>query len=136
MMKYFLWIILIFLVVLRVVLTKPDFNQGEKIRITTRVFQEPIRYETSQRLLLSGLKIYLPTFPEIYYGDRVVIEGLVEDDRLKNPVLVKKEESSGPLYQFRKKIIKVYQKSLPEPHSSYLAGVTIGSKASLPQNFW
>ncbi|MCK4828576.1 ComEC/Rec2 family competence protein, partial [bacterium] len=75
-------------------------------------------------------------FPEIYYGDRVVIEGLVEDDQLKDPVLVKKEESSGLLYQFRKNIIKVYQKSLPEPHSSFVAGVTLGSKASVPRDFW
>jgi competence protein ComEC len=30
----------------------------------------------------------------------------------------------------------VYQKSLPEPHASLLAGLTLGSKAGLPASFW
>ncbi|MEK7458654.1 MAG: hypothetical protein AAB612_04225, partial [Patescibacteria group bacterium] len=68
----------------------PSHIDGTKMRINSRVRSEPIRYENAQYFRLDGLKIYLPLYPEVSYGDRVVIEGVVGSDakgkvdRMKN----------------------------------------------------
>ena len=135
-MRYIIWFLLVLLVLLRQISNRPVYSDGDRIRVTTRVTNEPIKYEYSQRLILSGLKVYLPRFPEISYGDKVVVEGTVLSRELKNPVLVFQDEGTGLLVNFRKKIIDFYQKSLPEPHASLVAGVTLGSKQSIPADFW
>ena len=81
-MRYFVWLSLVILVVFRFFITRPTYSNGQKIRITDKVSTEPIRYPTTQRIILAGLKIYLPTFPEIYYGDKIVVEGRVYGDKL------------------------------------------------------
>jgi competence protein ComEC len=135
-MRLLFWLFIITLIIGRFVFTRPDFSDGDKVKITTRVSSEPIKYETSQRLILAGLKTYLPKFPEINYGDIVVVEGIVEDGKLKDPKLIDLKNNTGALYRIRNKIIEIYRKSLPEPHSSLIASVTLGSKTSLPQDFW
>jgi competence protein ComEC len=135
-MRYIFWIFLILLILIRIITTRPDYSDGDKVRITTKVSSEPIKYDTSQRLILVGLKTYLPKYPEIGYGDKVVVEGIVEDGKLNNPELISLELATGILYKTRNNIIEVYQKSLPEPHASLLAGLTLGSKAGLPVDFW
>lgn len=135
-MKYFFWLLIVFLIIFRFFTTQPKYSDGDKVRITARVSSEPIRYTTSQGLTLAGLRIYLPNFPEINYGDNVVVEGTVEDGKLKNAELISLKPTTGILYKTRKRIIETYQKSLPEPHASLVAGITIGSKSSLPKAFW
>ena len=135
-MRFLFWIFLILLVIVRQVTTRPIYTDGDKIRLTTRVTSEPIRYENTQGLTLVGLKIYLPKFPEIHYGDNVVVEGVVKEDKLENPTIVSVEEGTGVLYKFRKRLVEIYTKSLPEPHASLVAGVTLGSKQSIPPDFW
>jgi len=135
-MRYLFWFLLVLLIFIRIITTQPNFSDGDKIRITTKVASEPIKYDTSQRLVFYGLKTYLPNYPEINYGDKVIVEGVVEDGKLVSPILVSLEQSVGKLYKTRLNIIKIYQKSLPEPHASLLAGLTLGSKAGLPTSFW
>lgn len=135
-MRYVFWFLLIFLVIFRLITTRPIYSDGDRIRITTQVSNEPIRYEHSQGLTLAGLKFYLPRYPEIFYGDKVIVEGIVEKDELKSVILIKREEGVGILYQFRRNIIEIYQKALPEPHSSLISGLTLGSKEGLPGDFW
>jgi len=131
-----LFLVLVLLVLVRSVLSRPVYKEGQVIRITTRVTSEPIRYASSQSFNLLGLKISLPLFPEISYGDVVKIEGEVIKGKLDQAKLVGIKESNGFLFGLRKKIIEFYQKSLPEPHSALVAGITLGSKSALPQNFW
>lgn len=131
-----LFISLVVLIIFRYLTTRPVFSEGQKIRITSKIFQEPIKNTWSQSLTLAGLKVYLPLFPEIHYGDRVVVEGVVRDKKLAKAKLIALEENKAFLYQFRRKIIVFYQKVLPEPHSSLLAGLVMGSKASIPADFW
>jgi len=135
-MKNFFWLLLIFLVIFRFFSTRPTYHNGDRLRLTAGIFQEPIQYSTSQYLKLSGLKIYLPLYPEISYGDQVSVEGIVDGGKLKNPKLVSIKESRGILFKFRSKIIDFYRKVLPEPHASLVAGIVLGSKSSIPADFW
>lgn len=135
-MKYAIWLVLILLIFLRYFFTKPTYNDGDIIRITSTIYSDPITYEKNQYLKLSKLKIYLPLFPEVSYGDKVVIEGVVNNDKLKNPKLIKIFDRTNFLGNFRNNIIDFYQKTLPQPMSGLLAGVVLGSKGALTQDFY
>ena len=135
-MRYFFWLFLILLVIFRFYITKPIYKNGQKIRITTKITSQPVRYSSYQSLKLAGLKIYLPLYPEISYGDSVVVEGVVSDKKLNNPKLIEIKENREILTSLRKNLLSLYQKSLPEPDSSLLSGIVIGSKSSLPEDFW
>jgi len=138
-MRYFFWPLVLIILALRFYFffnIPQPYNDGDKIRISSRVTSEPIRYQTSQYLKLKGLKIYLPLYPEIHYNDFVVIEGEVAEDSLKKPKLVSFQEDRSFLANLRKSLQMIFQKSLPQPHAALIAGVTIGSKANLGSDFW
>jgi len=141
MMKYgkFIWIVLIVILGLRLYFyqsTPSIFKDGDKIRIDSRIKSEPIRYTDTQYIKIKGLKIYVPLYPEVGYGDDVVIEGVVEGDRLQDPVLLEVKINEGVLYKTRKKLLDVYNRALPRVDASLVSGVTIGSKSSIPRDFW
>jgi competence protein ComEC len=144
MQKYVLWLILFILLLPRLVFyfsTTVPYKVGDRVRVSTKVTSEPIRYEKAQYLKIHRIKVYLPLYPEIYYGDKIVVEGVVEKDkkgewRLIKPELIEIKEQGGSFYVLRKKLLNVYKQSLPQPHSSLVAGVTIGSKSDIPSSFW
>lgn len=138
-MRYLFYISLFLVLVVRLIIyntNKSSFSDGTKIRITSKVSSEPIRYSYSQSVTLEGFKFYLPLYPEVGYGDEIIVEGFVKERELEKPVLVKVEKSQGLLYKFRNKIISFYQKNLPQPHAGLLEGMVIGSKANLGEDFW
>lgn len=135
-MKIFSFGLIIILIFTRYFLQKPEFKNGDTLRITTKVLTEPIIFETTQYLKLTGLKVYLPKYPEIIYGDSVVVEGKVEGDKLINAkILSFNNTEKGFLYKFRDSLIRFYKNNLPEPYASLVAGTVIGSK-NMPENFW
>jgi competence protein ComEC len=129
------FIFLILLIFLRYHLTRPIYHDGDFIRITSRVYNEPIVYERQQYLTLQGLKIYLPKYPKISYGDHIIATGTVDGDKLKYAELVEIKENDNLLYSLRQKLIGFYKSSLPEPYGSLVAGITLGSK-NMPESFW
>ncbi|QQG47483.1 MAG: ComEC/Rec2 family competence protein [Candidatus Woesebacteria bacterium] len=135
MSKYLFFLILIFLVVLRFLTTKNNFKDGDKVRITSSVYSEPSVRGNSQSFSLRGLKIVLSRFPEVHYGDKVVIEGKVKEGVLERAKLTKLSVSPNVLVNIRRSLINFYTKALPEPHGSLIAGITIGAKQSLPYDF-
>lgn len=135
-MKYLAFLFLLSLLFLRLLLLDRGFKDGDFVRITTRVTSEPIVYDRQQYLKVSGLKVYLPKYPEVKYGDTVLISGSVQGDTLKKAVLIEiKNRDNKVLYKFREKLISFYKLSLPEPYSSLVAGIVLGSK-QMPSVFW
>ena len=135
-MKYLIWPLLILLIVFRYFTTRPIYHSGDKVRITANVLSDPIKYSTSQGIKLAGLKIYLPLFPEVSYGDKIVVEGVTNKDKLDNPKLIKILDGKTLLSGFRNKVINFYQQELPAKEAGLLGGVVLGSKNSLPQDFY
>ncbi len=135
-MRYLIWFILILLIVFRYFTSRPVYQDGDHVRVTTTVYSDPITYTHQRYLKLAGLKVYLPLTPEISYGDKVVVEGVINKDKLDKAKLIKvgKEKSFGA--DLRIKIISFYQKVLPEPSAGLMAGVTLGSKGALTSEFW
>lgn len=135
-MKYIIFILLFTTLFFRFLTTRPVYNDNDNIRIRSKIYGEPIVYDKKQYLKLQGLKIYLPKYPEIIYGDRIVIEGKVNDDTLENPRLIEIDDSNkGLLLVLRQQLINFYKSSLPEPYGSLVAGIVIGSK-NMPESFW
>lgn len=116
--------------------TKPKYNDGDKIRISSSVYQEPIKYDYSQQIKLYDLKIYLPLFPEINYGDEIIVEGIVQDKELINPKLINYKKPQNILLGFRQKLLSFYNKNLPKDHFALVSGVVLGSKQGIGKQFW
>jgi len=106
------------------------------VSITATVFSDPINYGSYQAFSAGGLKITLPVFPEVNYGDRVEIVGTVDKKKLINAKLISVSQFQGFGSKVREKIINFYQKVLPQPMSGLVAGITLGSKGTLTGNFW
>lgn len=134
--EVFFWGAILILIAFRYHQTKPKFKEGDIVRISSKVLTEPVQYSDNQYLRLYDLKIYLPLFPKISYGDFVVIEGVVEEDKLKNPKIISHRLSKNILINFRKKLLSFYKKSLPKKHSALIAGVVLGSKEGIDSLFW
>jgi ComEC/Rec2-related protein len=134
--KYAIWLILILLIGVRYFITRPVYHNGDSVRVTASVLSDPVRYFTFQYLRLAGLKVYLPLVPEISYGDKIIVEGVVNNGKLENPKLVKVGESKTFLSGTRNSIISFYQKILPEPFSGLLAGIIIGAKGAMSSDFY
>lgn len=128
-------LIVILLIFLRFYSTRPVFKDGDFVRITSKVYSEPIIYDRQQYLKLQGLKVYLPKYPEVSYGDTIIVTGQVDQGKLVSPKLIEVGGRKNTLYNFRQKLISFYKSSLPEPYASLVAGTVIGSK-NMPQSFW
>lgn len=97
---------------------------------------DPIRYDNAQYLKIAGLKVYLPRYPEVNYGDKVIIEGVVENGKLKNAKTQKLQETENFFLKFRRRLIDFYQETLPEPYAGLLGGIVLGVKSGLTNDFW
>jgi len=135
-MKYFIWPFFIALLVFRLYQTKPVYKQGDRIRITTTITSEPIKYDTGQSVKVGGLATYFPLYPQISYGDRVIVEGKVKGKKLEDSQLVFVKPADNLLVEMRAKLTTFLKTSLPEPHGSLVAGIVLGAKSSFPEKFW
>ena len=77
-MWYFIWLVLVISIIFRYFYARLFYQNGDAVRITATVCSDPIDYPTSQRVKIAGFKVSLPLFPEVYYGDRVRVEGIVQ----------------------------------------------------------
>lgn len=135
-MRKFFWVFLVLLIVFRYFTTRPVYKNGDIVRVTSGVVSDPVTYGVYQYISVAGLKVYLPIFPEINYGDKIIIEGIVNGDKLEKPKLISQESLKNFGSGFRKRIIDFYLNSLPQPMSGLTAGVVLGSKGALSESFW
>lgn len=136
MTRYLVWFLIVILLVIRYCSTRPVYHDGDNVRVTSDVLSDPIKYPNSQLIRLAGLKVYTPIFPDISYGDRVVVEGIVNDGQIKKARVITVDQNKVLLSKFRESVIAFYQSVLPEPEAGLLAGIALGSKGSLVGDFY
>lgn len=112
------------------------FSDGQNIRIIATIRSEPLVYTNSQYLRLYGLKVYLPVFPPLSLGDKIVVSGKVIGDKLENVNLIEVSKNKNTVFNFRNIIENVYKKSLPQKEAALVAGMTIGSKSLIDKDYW
>ena len=130
------WIVLISLLIFRLVSSQPRFIEGDAIMLSGRVSSEPIRYEYSQGFEVEGVFVFLPAYPEINYRDTVVVTGVIDDGELTDAELIEHKPANGIAIRFREKLLNTFNRSLPKPHSSLVAGMVIGSKSLIDRELW
>ena len=140
-MRLFIILILLFipLFIFRYKNSKPNFNPGDTVRITTRITAEP-RINLNQQLVHPfGINVYLPRFPEYHYGDKLEIVGKVDKSEkgfyLKNPE-ARLLENHGFLPEIKRKMISNFAKTLPQSENALIAGITLGTKEGFTQEFY
>lgn len=131
-----LYILLFIIVLIRILTYQSSVVDGQKVRVTGTVNRETVSYEYSQLIEVGGLSAFVDKYPEVSYGDSVVVEGVVQEGMLEDAILIEHKETSSALYKVRNKILSFYQESLPEPHASLISGVVLGSKSGMSDSFW
>ena len=130
------YISIVLLIVFRFYQTRPIYQNGDTVRITATILSDPIRYETSQYLKIAGLKVYLPLYPEITFGDKIVVEGIIVSNKLTTTKLQEIKIEKNGVFKIRESIISFYESTLPSPYSGLVAGIVLGSKSTLTNDFW
>lgn len=140
--KYVLLIAVLFSIVglylFRLHSTRPIFKDGDRVRISSSVSEDPSIEGYQQKITLEGVKIYIDRFPEYSYGDYISVEGEVAKGKggyfLKSPRVIEVREVGG-FGVVREKILNAYLENLPEPHNGLLSGIVLGTKNSLEKGF-
>ena len=143
-----------------------SLNDGPELTLTGQVVGDPERVGDIQRLEVGRLRlkgkllVRAPLYPEYSYGDGVEVTGKLETPpefedfsyrdylatrgiySLANFAKVKPLSSGNGnrtyalLLNFRHRLEEKISQILPEPESSLLAGVVLGVKRNLPEDFY
>ncbi len=136
-MKYLVAFLVLVTLGVRYWMALPNYKVGERLRITGVVSTEPIVYENNQRVSIEGFNAYVDLYPRIYYGDRLVMEGMVgEKQKLLDPKIVNQSIGGNWIYTLRRSIVSFYQRSLPPRHAALVSGMVLGSREGMSQVFW
>lgn len=116
-----------------------SFQEGQVVRVTGRLLEDPVIYDGRQKLNLGQVVAYVDQFPEYHYPDELVVVGEVAKGRrgwyLKNAQVSEVSEVSQVFIGIREKILETYKETLPEPQSGLLLGIILGTKNSLSLEF-
>ncbi len=123
---------------IRYVMVRHSYQVGDKVRVSGQISNQPQVAGAQQRITLGDFTFYTDRFPELSYSERIIAEGVVGKGKsgyyLENPV-VRKIGELGVFGEIRERVLSVFKKFLPEPHSGLLSGVVLGTKSSLDSNF-
>lgn len=136
-------------------------SKGRNVVLSGWVTDDPQRGEKFTRAVFetdsAKILLTLPHFPEVKYGDRLQIEGkLKEPENFADfdwksylakdniyfemflPKILSREEGGGFwlkrfLFRVKHDFLENLSRVLPEPHGSFLAGLTVGEQSGLPQ---
>ncbi|MFH1956133.1 MAG: ComEC/Rec2 family competence protein [Patescibacteria group bacterium] len=145
-------------------LTEFENYLNQKIILLGVVIDEPDERENYTRHIVAppnGVKIlvYTEHYPEFNYGDEIKITGilkhpqnfssdfnwqsyLAKDDifyEMFYPKAEKISEGNGSatkrfLFNAKEKYLNALARVVPEPHSAFMAGLTVGAKKSIPKD--
>ncbi len=136
MKKHLLWLLVILLIGVRYFTTRPVYKNGDLIKISGPVLTDPRIFQNSQYIKLSGLRVYLPEYPQIKYGDIISVSGVVKDGKLGKAELIDIDQGRVMASGFRNSLISFYQRNLPEPEAGLLGGIMLGNKGAVLPHFY
>ncbi|MBI2268519.1 MAG: ComEC/Rec2 family competence protein [Candidatus Blackburnbacteria bacterium] len=138
--KFFLVFVLLSLLLFRYLIVRHSFQEGQLVRVTGVISEEPVTVGDRQQIRVGEVKIYTPRFPEFGYGEKVVVEGRAAKGRagwyLREAKVVRVKQAVQVLSSLRSRALGVYGKFFPEPHAALLSGIVLGTKSSLDYQFF
>jgi competence protein ComEC len=135
-------------------LQSPDYPVNRDLRIISRVTSEPYLSGSYQIIFINGLLIFTEAFPRISYGDKIEVIGKIEEGVTENGkrklslyfpkiLILDHGEKASIWIKFRKTLIAfrhrledIFSQLLSEPQSSVLAGILLGTRATMPGDFF
>ncbi|CAN5302604.1 hypothetical protein BH10PAT1_BH10PAT1_7880 [soil metagenome] len=133
-MKYWFWSVLILLITIRFLTTRPNFVNGQLVKISGVIYQEPTSSNGNLNFSLSSFKVSSKTNSEINYGDFVVIEGEYQDGKIVKAKIDKVVVSNNIFIKLRNKLINFYEVSIPGTKGTVLSAIILGNKTDLSFN--
>ncbi|MFC1711683.1 ComEC/Rec2 family competence protein [Patescibacteria group bacterium] len=136
---------------------KTNFNDGDNLKITTKLSQEPILKGNYQTFKIKNINIKTDRFPKYQYGESLIISGTLKSQVINskfskfwliNPTIAKVKADSiegkvglknyllASLFKFRSKLESVISQVLPEPQASLLIGILLGIQRSMSNSFY
>lgn len=131
-----------------------DWVLGSQVVISGVVIEEPYPTEFGYVLRMGRYVIYSGEYMGVFAGDRVRVVGQAEPREvlgkqvsvfLRNPEIERVEGGRQigwidrvriALVRVRVKMVGVMSENLPEPHASLAAGVLLGVRAKMPDEFY
>lgn len=135
MLKFFVWLLLIFLFVVRFTTTRPNYVRGQFLRVGGTLFREPNTGGGKTNFNLSGIDVALLGGQELHYGDYVSLLGKWDGERLVDVKIEKVTPSKSIFVRLRRWLTDFYERSLKQPDAGLVAGITIGAKSELTRSF-
>lgn len=123
---------------------------GEQIYLSGRISSESILQGSSQRFKVSRIDIVTGDEPKYEYGQKIAVSGILQRQLINKwhshfsliyPTIkiIEAEKRNSIRYwilRFRQGIEARFNKNLPEPEASLLAGIVLGVKKGLPPDFY
>src|SRR5581483_5387845 len=131
--KFLVWGVLVVVLILRFASTRVNFVNGQLLKISGVVYSEPTTSYGKVSMNLSGIRVEIKTEEEVHYGDYLTVVGRYEKGKVVGD-LIEIKRSTGVFEWIRNRLVLFYKSSLAEPHSSLVAGITIGAKSNLSRN--
>jgi ComEC/Rec2-related protein len=144
---YGIWIYTLAAVVIaRVVLCQPkDAEPGLVVDQAVTIVEFPTVKKTQQVLRVrlqqkdvSPITIYASRYPEFEIRDVVHIQGTIgKNNTVSRPIIKKIGNSSNQIesavFKVRAHLVRVIQKTVPEPHASLVLGMLLGVESNIPE---
>jgi len=132
-----------------------DFKAGQRVRIKTRLSQEPVIKDNKQLFKLRGVCCQTSRFPLFHYGDFLITTGTIQQQLINpyfsqfwliNPQIVKLKADNqklpwlkqflAALMAVRRGWQKTFDQLLPGPQASLLAGLVLGIPGRVSADFY
>ncbi|MBU2052225.1 ComEC/Rec2 family competence protein [Patescibacteria group bacterium] len=122
-----------------------DKYEGRQITISGRISSQINLQGNSQSFYLGLIQVRTQLYPAYEYGDKLAISGTLQRKvinpyysrfSLIYPSIERVAAGNNIFIGLKNKLESWFSRILPEPESSLLAGIVLGSKRGLPQDFW
>ena len=122
-----------------------DRYAGKSITISGRISSQINLQGNSQSFNMGRVRVRTNLYPAYEYGDKLVISGTLQRQVINRwysrfsliyPRIERVAAGNNIFIGFKNKLAAWYSRVLPEPEASLLAGIALGSKRGLPQEFW
>ena len=130
-----LFVLLLITIVRIGIVSHPNY-QNKTVLVTGMVAKDPKIYGAQKLVSVAGWFFFVDREININYGDKITVEGVADGRKITNPKIEKITVRNSLVGRLRKKILLVYQKSLPPADAGLVAGMTLGSKSLLTEKVW
>lgn len=115
----------------------PETTREGPIKIRHTLLQEPKVYDKWQYFDIDGYDVKASSSFKLSYGDRLEVAGVLKSGKIDNPKIeiVGVSRWQKTLFSARSGLKAKIFAALPEPQASLLAGIVLGAKENLPENF-